>query len=255
MLSFLNQCQEWLSQSPNAMAYLTEERLLTPETIQENKIGFFPKRANYSINDDLPEEIEHLRGRIVVPIFSEFGKIVGFAGRVPDPQVKGWWNTRFTKSSVLYGFESSRKEIYLQNKAYLFEGYFDKIAMVQHGLLNSVAAMGTNLGVKRIGLLARYCDRICVCFDTDQNDAGLLGLLRTLADMYALGICMQPSTWQLTTVQLPVKVDPDEYISKYGLDSFLSLEKPFSEEQLKMAEQAYTQLKWRINERRKMEAK
>lgn len=252
MLSFMTQCQEWLSQSPKAMEYLMDERLLTPETISGLKIGFFPDGANYH-QDGSPKELVKLRGRIVVPIFSEFDKLVGFAGRIPDPSVKGWWNTHFTKSSHLYGFNDARKSIFDKNKAYLFEGYFDQIALKQSGLTNSVAAMGTNLGIRRIGLLARYCDRVCVCFDTDQNDAGLLGMFRTLADMYAVGIGMQPTTWELTTIQLPVKVDPDEYIAEYGLDNFLSLEKPFSEDMLKVSEKAYTQLKWRIKDRQNKE--
>jgi DNA primase len=249
MLSFVTQCQAWLSESPEAMSYLAKERLLTPETILEAKLGFFPKNANYIKLENYPIELERLRGRIVVPIFSEFGTIVGFAGRVPDKSVKGWWNTRFMKSSILYGFNDARKSIYEKNKGYVFEGYFDHIALSQHGLTNSVAAMSTNLGVRRIGLLARYCDRLCICFDTDQNDSGLLGMFRTLDDMYAIGIGMQPSTWQLTTIQLPVKIDPDEYVEQYGLDAFLALEKPIGEDLLKNAEKAYTQLKWRMRER------
>jgi len=249
----MTQCQDWLLRSPEAMEYLTKERLLTMDTISSSKIGFFPARANYIFQNDNPKELEKLRGRIVVPIFSEFSQIVGFAGRIPDPSVKGWWNTKFIKSSHLYGFNEARQSIYTKNKGYLFEGYFDKIALKQAGLTNSVAAMGTNLGIRRIGLLARYCDRMCVCFDTDQNDAGLLGLFRTLADMYSVGIGMQPTTWELTTIQLPVKVDPDEYVAKYGLDAFLSLERPIGEELLEKAEQAYTQLKWRIKDRQARE--
>lgn len=253
MLSFMTQCQSWLAQSPVALAYLTEKRFLTLDTIFNDKIGFFPSDANYVHQDGFPPELERLRGRIVVPIFSEFGKLVGFAGRIPDTSVKGWWNTCFVKSSHLYGFDKARKSIYRTNKAYLFEGYFDRIILNQYGLTNSVGAMGTNLGVRRIGLLARYCDNICICFDTDQNDAGLLGLFRTLADMYAIGIGMQPSTWKLTTIHLPVKVDPDEYIEQYGLESFLALEIPIGEDLLKNAENAYTQLKWRMKERQNKE--
>jgi DNA primase catalytic core len=253
MLSFMTQCQNWLSQSPEAMTYLTSERFLTSATIANAKIGFFPPKANYVQQDGFPPELERLRGRIVVPVFSEFGKLVGFAGRMPNPSVKGWWNTRFVKSSHLYGFNEARKAVFQNNKAYLFEGYFDGIVLKQSGLGNSVVAMGTNLGLRRIGLLARYCDKICICFDTDQNDAGLLGMFRTLADMYAIGIGMQPSTWELTTIQLPVKVDPDEYVIQNGLDAFLNLEKPIGEDLLKKAEQAYMQLKWRMKDRQNKE--
>lgn len=253
MLSFVAQCQAWLSKSPEAMSYLINERHLTPETILDAKLGFFPEKANYVKLENYPVELQKLRGRIVVPIFEEFGKIVGFAGRCPDKDVKGWWNTCFAKSSTLYGFDSARKSIYEKNKGYVFEGYFDRIALSQYGLTNSVAAMSTNLGVRRIGLLARYCDRLCICFDTDQNDSGLLGMFRTLADMYAIGIGRQPSTWQLTTMKLPVKIDPDEYVQMYGLDAFLTLEKPIGEDLLKKAEQAYIQLRWRMKERQTKE--
>ena len=254
MLSFMSYCQEWLSKTPEAISYLKNNRKLTDASIKEFQIGYLPKYANITPETITQHpELVRLRGRIVVPIFSEFNKIVGFAGRVPDPLVKGWWNTSFTKSSHLYGFNSSRKSVYENNKCYVFEGYFDKMMMSQYGLGNSVAAMGTNLGVRRIGLIARYCDRICVCFDTDQNDAGLLGMFRTLADMYAIGIGRQPSSWKLTMIQLPLGVDPDDFICNNGLDAFLSLEKPIGEELLKNAEKAYTQLKWRMQERKKKE--
>ena len=255
MLPFVLKCQKWLSQSPDAMAYLKDHRLITDTTIASSSIGYFPKGASFNPEDGYPRELDKLRGRIIIPIFSEFGGVVGIAGRIPDPNAKGWWNTSFTKASHLYGLMQARKAMYNNNKVYVFEGYFDKIVLAQYGLINTVAAMGTDIGVRRIGLIARYCDRICVCFDTDANDAGLLGMFRTLADMYAIGIGRQPSSWQLTMIQLPVKVDPDEFVSKYGLKAFLALEKPLGEDLLKMALQAYTQLKWRMKDRKNKENK
>lgn len=256
MLSFVSQCQEWLSQSPEAMSYL-DGRNLTAATIAAVRLGYFPKKARFTPDEgDSPElirQLEKLRGRVIVPVFSEFGKVVGIAGRIPDPAVKGWWNTSFSKASHLYGFDLARKSIYDHNKGYIFEGYFDKIMMGQHGLENSVAAMSTNVGVRRIGLMARYCDRLCICFDTDQNDSGLLGMFRTLADMYAIGIGRQPSSWKLTMIQLPMRVDPDEFVCQYGLDAFLALEKPLSEDLLKNAEKAHEQLKWRMKDRKSKE--
>ena len=235
----------------DAMAYL-KGRGMTEATISEFKIGYFPKQTKFISEVNNQPELNKLRGRIIVPIFSEFGKIVGIAGRVPDASVKGWWNTSFSKSSHLYGFNVARKAMYDQNKGYIFEGYFDRIMLAQYGLTNSVGAMSTNVGVRRIGLMARYCDRLCICFDTDQNDSGLLGMFRTLADMYAIGIGRQPSTWELTMIQLPVKVDPDEFVCQFGLNAFLALEKPLSEDLLKNAEKAHAQLKWRMAERKKI---
>ena len=252
MLSFVTQCQQWLSQSPEAMEYL-ESRKVNSNSIASAKIGYFPKNAKLLFNEGEQYEVSKLRGRIIVPIFSEFGQVVGLAGRAPDPSVKGWWNTSFRKSAHLYGFNLARKSMYDLNKGYIFEGYFDRIMLAQFGLENSVAVMSTNVGVRRIGLMARYCDQLCVCFDTDQNDAGLLGTFRTLADMYSIGIGRQPSTWKLTMIQLPVKVDPDEFVSQYGIKAFLDLEKPLSEDLLMNAENAYTQLKWRMKSKKNKE--
>jgi DNA primase catalytic core len=249
MLSFVEQCQQWLSESPAVMDYLMERRHLTPESIKESKIGYFPVNAHYPFPPKAQEL--KLKNRITVPIFSEFGKVVGIAGRIPDPKEKGWWNTSFSKSSHLYGFSDARQSIFKNNKAYVFEGYLDRIVLSQNGLANSVAAMSTNLGIRRLGLLSRYCDQLCLCFDTDQNEAGFAGCLRTLADMYMMGIGIPPSSWKITMITLPVKVDPDDFVFQNGLDAFLALEKPISEQQLKVAGKAYELLKYRLKLKQK----
>ena len=252
MWNFVNQCQEWLAQSPSAMAYLVDERKLTPATILSERLGYFPRWATYHLKPGEPSDLYSLKGRIIVPILSEFGDVVmGIAGRVPDPKVKGWWNTHFRKSSYLYGFDSARREMFIKNKAYVFEGYFDRIALAQHGLVNSVAAMSTNLGIRRIGLVARYCEQMCLCFDTDLNDAGFLGLLKTFVDLHDIGIGVQPTAWQLTMIKLPVKVDPDEFVCEHGLDAFLALEQPIPEKLLKESCRAHDELKWRLWERQR----
>ena len=228
---------------------------MTPDSIKSSMIGYFPKYAKVMAEVGDPSELNGLRGRIIVPIFSEFGKVVGIAGRIPDPKEKGWWNTRFTKGSHLYGFNFARKAIFDKNKVYVFEGYFDRAIIAQYGLENCVAAMSTDLGMRRIGLLARYCDRICLCFDTDHNDSGLLGTFRTLADMYSVGIGHSPSSWEVTMIQLPVKIDPDDFVASNGMEAFLALEKPVEEFKLMKARSAFEELKARMKERQKREQK
>lgn len=250
MWEFVNQCQEWLSKSASVRSYLVDLRHISPASLEAAKIGYYPHWANFEQLPGYPKELDRLRGRVVVPILSEFGKkVVGIAGRVPDPKVKGWWNTVFRKSSYLYGMDRARREMFAKNKVYLFEGYFDQIAMSQHGLPNSLAAMSTLLGIRRIGLIGRYCDEICLCFDTDANDAGTSGLLRTLADIHTLCVGVLP--WKVTIVRLPKGEDPDDFVQNHGLDAFLALETPIEEKVLKEAEKAYEALKWRLNDRQR----
>lgn len=255
MWKFVKQCQEWLAESRGAMSYLTEDRHLSPEAIASAKLGYYPESENFPRHIGYPPELSCLKGRIVVPILSEFGKmVVACAGRVPDSKVHGaWWNTarQGLKTSHLYGMSEARTAMFHMNKVYVFEGYMDRIVLAQHGLTNSVAAMSTNVGIRRLGLIARYCDRICLCFDTDKNDSGTLGLLRTLSDMETIGIGVFP--WQVTTIHPPVGIDPDEFVHQYGLEAFLALEKPIERNLLANAEKAYELLKFRIWDRKRKE--
>jgi DNA primase len=261
MWKFVNQCQEWLSQSPGAIAYLSDRRHLSAESIGAAKIGYYPRWADFPPSQGCPPELSCLKGRIVVPILSEFGKmVVACAGRVPDPAVKGaWWNTakQGLKTSHLYGLSAAREEIFRRNKAYVFEGYMDRLVLAQHGLPNSVAAMSTNVGIRRLGLLARYCERICLCYDTDKNDSGQLGMLRTLADIDLIGIGTMNGicgmAWEVTVIKLPQGEDPDDFVHANGLEAFLALERPIGRELLKDAEKAHDQLKLRLWERKRKE--
>ena len=69
MLSFMTQCQSWLAQSPVALAYLTEKRFLTLDTIFNDKIGFFPSDANYVHQDGFPRSWKGLGGELLFLFF------------------------------------------------------------------------------------------------------------------------------------------------------------------------------------------
>jgi DNA primase len=177
-------------------------------------------------------------GRITVPIRSEFGDVIGIAVRSVKPEDKGWWNTSFDKAKNIFLFDKARKEIYAQNKAYIFEGYMDGICLSQEGLWNSVVMMGTNLGLRKISLISRYCDRICLCFDNDPNNAGLIGQLKTLSDLNMLGFT------NVSKINMPTKgTDPDEFVLAEGLDSFLDLEVEVSMKELKESGSEYLRLR------------
>jgi len=226
------------------------------DSIKEFSLGFCPTNTSFRRDH---KELEKLKGRIIVPIFSEFGELVGIAGRVPDKTVKGWWNTSFNKSSHLYGFNWARKHIFKNNKGYLIEGYLDRIILAQNCLINSVAVMSSSLGMRRVGLMARYCDEICVCFDTDQNNAGLAGMLKTLSELHQVGFGRKPSDQidsesvceNVSMIKMPVGVDPDVYVLDNGLEKFLSLETKLSVRQMMAADAAHAELQEKMRKSQK----
>ena len=243
LLTFSKECHDALlgsdDQSLRARTYL-ESRGLSNETIEGNIIGFCSKSQSLPTDSDNSTSRninETLRGKIVVPIFSEFGGVVGVACRNPNPAEKGWWNNKFKKERHIFLFDKARRNIFDGNKAYVFEGYFDAIVLHQFGLKSATCVMGTNIGYRRIGLYARYCDRICLCFDNDANDAGLMGQLKTVADLNTLGF------GQIFKIDLPQGVDPDEFVIKYGLKEFLSREVEMPLWEIKEAGKRYLELR------------
>jgi len=223
--------------SKQAFDYLTVERGISLDSLKEHLIGYCPKGCELFGDDSEKRVNERLYSRIVVPVKDEFGRFVGAAARCPDKGSKGWWNSRFDKEHHLYMFDLARKSIFEKNKCYVFEGYMDPMALRQRGLPNSIAMMGTSLGYRRIGLLARYCNELCLCFDNDPNDAGLMGQLKTMADLWSLGF------GKISKVRLPQGVDPDEFVAQKGIDGFLALEEVIQDCEMKHAKKTWEALK------------
>ena len=164
-----------------------------------------------------------LRGRLIVPVYDEFGRAVGIATRKPTFE-KGntWWNlpSPFKKGEHLFLLNNSKKNIFEKNKIYLVEGYMDAIALQQYGLNNVVAVMGTALTSKKIGLIARYCNNVCICFDMDENESGQKARDMSIAILKKFDFCENISIIN----GLPIGEDPDVYVEKNGLESFLEKE-------------------------------
>jgi len=218
--TFVQQCHEALKvDDPSnklALNYLLAGRGLTERTLADHSIGYC------SSAQPTPGESERknavLKGRIIVPIYEEFGKIVGLAARSPNPSESGWWNTSFEKNNHIFLFNRSRKAIFDADKIYIFEGYMDGLVLFQEGLPNVGALMGTSLGYRRIGLLKRYCNRVCLVFDADVNNAGQRAHDRSVFELTRFLFS------EISHIALPLKVDPDEFVLKHGLKEFLALE-------------------------------
>ena len=225
------------AESEMVLNYLIGSRGLDEATIREVEIGYCPKDGQVpGDNDDQRRFHSVLKGRTVMPIRGEFGDIVALAGRQPSSSAKGWWHQRFDKGNHIFLFNKSRQHVYQQDKIYLVEGFFDAIIPWQYGLKNVGCLMGTSLGLRRIGLIARYCENVCIMLDTDESKdgkegAGQKGQRRAIAELALAGIK------GISKIDLPVKVDPDMFVISHGVKALLELERKVSP--------------WEINEARK----
>lgn len=226
----------------SAFDYVTVKRGLTVETIKREKIGYSDSSIADLFSKSMPQgywEIpqdgikSRLTKKIIVPIRDDSGTIVAVAARSIDE--KGWWNSPFRKEAYLYGMDDARNQCFKKNKVYLVEGYIDRLLLSQYGLKNSVSPMGVTLTEMQSGVILRYCDRLCVCFDTDPEKNGKEGGgqrgLKSLVDTYG----NSDEFTKLSAVVLPLKkdgtsFDPDEFVVENGLEKFLSLERGIKKE-------------------------
>lgn len=167
-----------------ALKYL-RDRGLTDETIKTFNLGYAPSHALLPLlkKRGFTDEEIRLAGnpdrffqRIVFPIKNVLGSVVGFTGRVLDPQVQPkYLNTPetpvFKKGQLLYNLDKARGEIKLEKATVLVEGQMDVIMSYQAGVKNVVASSGTALTNDHLQTLYRYTPNIIFSFDGDT--AGL----------------------------------------------------------------------------------
>ncbi len=173
---------------------------------------------------------DRYRNRVVFPIFSHIGKIVGFGGRVVDPEdepkyINSPETIVYQKSKVLYGLYQGRQEIRTTGEALLVEGYTDVVALHQAGVTNAVATCGTALTPEQVKLLGRYAKRIVMLYDGDAagSNAAVRGVDVVLEhwgmDDADLGQ-MLGDGFVVYAVMLPAGSDPDSYVQEHGADAF-----------------------------------
>jgi len=246
LVQFIQECHDNLLSSNNeankALEYLQKRNLKT-ETIKTHQIGYCYKKQvlsdgiKYYGKDD--KDIEgsdngygyFINGRIIVPIYSEFGIAVGIATRKPSFEPGNtWWNLPkpFKKGEYLFLLDKTRKDIFADNKVTLVEGYIDAIILRQEGLKSVVAIMGTTLSARKAGLIARYCDNICLCLDVDANMAGQKGQSKAIYVLKEFDFYNSISVIE----DLPVGEDPDIFVANNGLDALLSKERPLSSKEI-----------------------
>lgn len=150
---------------------------------------------------------DRFRGRVMFPLKDHRGNIVGFSGRLLDPQAKEakYVNTSetpvYSKRNVLYGLDVTKDAIKRENEAVLVEGEFDVISSFQAGVSNVVAIKGSALTEGHVHLLRRFTNRLVFALDSDLagDSAARRGI--EIADQADLDI---------RVASLPMGKDPDE---------------------------------------------
>ncbi len=153
-------------------------------------------------------KFDRFKGRVIFPIQSMSGRILGFGGRtlLTDKKVAKYVNSPesiiYHKSKVLYGIFQAKQSIAKMNNCYLVEGYTDVISMVQTGIENVVASSGTALTPDQIRLINRLTPNITVLFDGDA--AGIRASIRGIDLILEQGM-------NVKVITFPDGEDPDSF--------------------------------------------
>jgi DNA primase len=160
------------------------------------------------------EPYDRFRNRVIFPIESTAGRVLAFGGRVLGQVEKGtpkYLNSPespvYHKGEVLYGLSWAKNAIRREEGALVVEGYMDAVSLAAGGIENAVAPLGTSMTEDQARLLARYCSRVFLLFDSDP--AGLKATFRAGDVLLAAGL--HPAV-----VTLPPGEDPDTVIRKEG---------------------------------------
>lgn len=208
------------------LSYL-KERGFDGKTIEQFQLGYCPRSGDEfskaaldkgyqlkylestgltRVRDDRPYDF--FRGRIMFPIHSISGRVLGFGGRTMQTgtKVAKYFNSPespvYHKSNVLYGIHLAKPEMIKADNCYLVEGYTDVISLHQAGISNTVAASGTSLTSEQVRLVRRYTSNITILFDGDP--AGLKASARGIDLILAEGM-------NVRVVILPTEHDPDSF--------------------------------------------
>lgn len=220
------------------LQYFRERGYLNP-IIEKFHLGYSPAKwdafTNYAKKNGYSEELleqiglsikgqnglyDRYHGRVMFPIHSLTGRVIGFGGRIltNDKKSPKYQNSPeseiYDKKQTLYGIYFAKNAIARQDECILVEGYFDVLRMHQIGIENVVASSGTSLTMEQIRLVKRYTKNITMLYDGDS--AGIHAALRGTDMILGEGM-------NVRIVVLPPEHDPDtfgkefsvEYVSNY----------------------------------------
>ncbi|MDU7165842.1 toprim domain-containing protein, partial [Finegoldia magna] len=167
--------------------------------------------------DERGNIFDKFRNRLMFPIIDIRGNIIGFGGRTLADAKAKYMNSpqslAYDKSKNVYGV-SNLKNSTKVGKIILVEGYMDVISLTNYGFDFAIASLGTSLTHDQAKLIKRYCKNIYICYDGDS--AGQNATSRAIQVFKEIDI--SPNI-----IVIPDNLDPDDYIKKYGNESFNKL--------------------------------
>lgn len=222
-----------------ARAYIAE-RGLSDTTIENFRLGFLPDKWDsllgllrdfgaddkliaqsglVSVNEEKERLFDRFRGRVMFPVLNVSGKPVAFGARAikPDDNPK-YLNSpetaAYTKGDNLYGLFQAKDAIRRKGFVILVEGYLDLIALVENGVDNVVASLGTAFTDAQAKLLSRFTRRIVINYDGDS--AGTKAARRAIE-------LLLPHDFDIKVLVLPDGKDPDDFIRQNGEAAYSAL--------------------------------
>ncbi len=215
--------------------YLIEERKLSMTVINHFGLGFAPNNY-FMLHDHLKklgytdEEMtvgflcgkndrgvyDYYRNRVIFPIIDTTGNVVAFGGRVLDDSKPKYLNTSdtpaFKKSKNLFALNFAKN--HCENQLILCEGYMDVIALHAVGFENAVATLGTAITSEQARIFSRYTKKVIISYDSDE--AGQRAADKAFKLLQEVGV-------DVRILKMTNAKDPDEYIKKFGSQSFKSI--------------------------------
>lgn len=216
------------------------ERGFRPEIIEKFQLGYCLNKGDDFTSTALEKgyKLEYLervgltktredrhfdffRGRVMFPIHSVSGRVLGFGGRTlfTDKKIAKYFNSPesiiYNKSEILYGLYFSKGDIIKYDNCFLCEGYTDVISMFQAGITNVVSSSGTSLTREQIRLIKRYTKNITILYDGDA--AGIKASFRGIDLILEEG-------QNVKVVLFPEGEDPDSYskaVSSTALENYI----------------------------------
>jgi DNA primase len=220
-----------------ARKYLLVKRGLPEETVRKFGFGYAPdswrglreRAAKHEIEDDVliragliktseraTEPFDLFRSRLMIPIHNLRGRPIGFGGRLlgesedapkyinsPDTSI-------FHKGQIVYGLNWSRSPIRREEVVFVVEGFLDLVSLMNVGIENVIAPLGTALTEHQARLLSRYAKKALLLYDSDR--AGLVATFKAADELLRAGVHPSVAT-------LPRGEDPDSIVRKGGADA------------------------------------
>lgn len=202
------------------LGYCTEEwDGFTKEALKDGYDKKYLVQSGLTIEkEDTGKLYDRFRGRVMFPIHSLSGRVLGFGGRIlsSDKSKAKYVNSPeseiYHKSNVLYAIPFAKREIVAKDMAYMVEGYADVISMHQAGITNVVASSGTSLTEDQIKLISRFTKNLTLLYDGDA--AGIKASLRGIDMVLAKDM-------NVRVVLLPDGQDPDDFAKAHSTEEIL----------------------------------